>query len=399
MKRCDIREDLHAYISEQKIINTHCHHLSDGEYHDVDLFFILSHSYPGWMSPPPAVDARSIEKYINDNRCNSYFRWLFTGLKELYGLDITDKSYFEINERIIEANKDKSHHLFLLRNICGYERILLDKYDNLCSDNGHADVFTPVYRIDAFMCGYNRQGKDRDGICPFDVLRSDIMTLEDYVSAIHESIRTEKDRGIAALKSAIAYDRDIRFSRVSKNCAQRAFGNPCPSYAQIEDFQNYILYEITKAAEINSLPFQIHTGLGCLDNTRAIGLRNLIKDHPAVRFDVFHAGYPWVSDVLALLHNYKNVYVNLCWLPLISPREAKDFIIKALEVSSAKRICWGCDTWTSEESFGAVLAIRYVLSEALADMIMDGAIDTDYAKYIAKRILYDNPKELYFMTL
>lgn len=396
MNRNDIREDLYANISKQKVINTHSHHLADDDYQNVDLFFILSHSYPGWMASPPGDDAKSIKKYIDDNRCNSYFRWLSAGIKELYGSDITCENFLKINVCIKEANKDKLYHIHLLKNVCGYEQIMLDKYDNPCSDNGHADVFKPVYRIDTYMYGFDRQGKDRDGNCPYDVMQSDILTFEDYVVAIWDSIRREKERGIVALKSAIAYERNIIFSEVAKDRAQCAFVSSCPTDTQIFDFQNYIFYEIAKAAEKNSLPFQIHTGLGCLNNTRAIGLRSLIEYHPSLKFDIFHAGYPWTSDVLALMHNYKNVYVNLCWLPLISPWEAKNFIIKALEVSSVKRICWGCDTWTSEESLGAVLAIRHVLSEALADMIMDGAIDIEYAKFIAKRILYDNPKELYF---
>ncbi len=71
----------------------------------------------------------------------------------------------------------------------------------------------------------------------------------------------------------------------------------------------------------------------------------------------------------------------------------------ALEVGSAHRICWGCDVRTGEDSYGTVLAMRHALADALTDMVMDGAIDMEYAQYIARRILYDNPKELFKSNL
>ena len=48
-----------------------------------------------------------------------------------------------------------------------------------------------------------------------------------------------------------------------------------------------------------------------------------------------------------------------------------------------------------EDSYGALLAMEHALSNALARMMDDGAIEMEYAKYIAKRILFDNAKELF----
>lgn len=69
-----------------------------------------------------------------------------------------------------------------------------------------------------------------------------------------------------------------------------------------------------------------------------------------------------MDDLLGLLHSYSNVYADLCWLPLISTSAAKRFLREALEIGGSNRILWGCDTWTSEESYGAVLAFRRVVS-------------------------------------
>ena len=57
---------------------------------------------------------------------------------------------------------------------------------------------------------------------------------------------------------------------------------------------------------------------------------------------------------------------------------------------------WGCDTWMSEDAYGALLAMEHALAKALAIMIEDGAFDFDYAVYIAERILRQNALELFF---
>lgn len=391
-----IYEDLYDYISKCPVINTHSHHFSDEQNRDADLEYILTNSYAGWMSPPPAPDSASIKEYILANRCNSYFRWLFEGIEALYGLEMSSENFLEIGRRLSLANKDLSYHLSVLKDICGYERVLLDKYDDPGSDNGHPEIFSPVYRINKYFFGYNRQSRDHNGNNPFDDPGyENIRTFDDYISAMREDVIQAKAQGAVALKNATAYDRNQIYGIPAKEQAGQAFGNSDATEAEIRDFQDYIMFKLAQAAEETGLPMQIHTGLGILEGTRPIGLRKLISEFPGVKFDLFHAGFPWTSDTLALLHNYSNTVVNICWLPMISTREAADFIVKALEISSVKRICWGCDTWSSEESLGAILAARHVLSGALAEMVADGAFDLEYARYAAKRVLYDNPKELY----
>lgn len=389
-------EQLLDYCSQLPIINTHSHHLSDGQLENVDLDFILSNSYASWMSAPPQQDVDSRREYVLANRCNSYFRWLFKGLQELYGVEVVSENFDQLDSLIRSAYQNKAHHLDVLKQFCGYERVILDKYDHPGSDNGHGELFAPTYRINMFMNGYTSSSRDHNGNSPYDYFHSTkINSFDDYLSAMKTLIYQQKKSGAVALKNATAYERDQIYCNKNKDLASKAFNNPNATKEDARNFGDYILFEIAKLAEECSLPVQIHTGLGILDHTRAIGLRELLQAHPNVTFDLFHAGYPWTSDVLALLHNLKNVYVDLCWLPLLSTAEAKEFVKKALEISSAHRICWGCDTWVSEESTGAVLAIRHVLADALSDMILGGAMDMEYAQYIAKRILHDNAKELF----
>ena len=391
----DIKSDIYAYVSKSRIINTHSHHLSGEQFVGADLKFVLKNSYSSWMSAPPE-NKKQIRGYLSDNRCNSYFRWLFAGIEALYGLKMKEENYDEIDRRVREAHRDGLFHLSVLKCECGYERVLLDKYDDPGSDNGHPEIFTPVYRVNRFFFGYSRKTKDHNGNSPYDLpLFRNVKTLDDYLGAMREDIRRAKTRGAVALKNANAYERDLAYKKTMRRQAERAFLNSGATDTDIHEFQDYIAFELAQIALETNLPFQIHTGLGQLSGTSPIGLLQLIGEYPDVQFDLFHAGYPWTADMLGLMHNFLNVHVNLCWLPIISTREARDFIVRALEISSAKRIRWGSDTWTGEESLGSVLALRHVLSEALTEMIADGAIDTDEAKIIADRILRENAQELY----
>ena len=76
-----------------------------------------------------------------------------------------------------------------------------------------------------------------------------------------------------------------------------------------------------------------------------------------------------VSDIAGLAHVYSNVWADLCWLPLISPTAAHRLMHELIDVCNTDRVVWGCDTWTSEESYGARLAFLEVLSQVLYERV------------------------------
>jgi predicted TIM-barrel fold metal-dependent hydrolase len=143
------------------------------------------------------------------------------------------------------------------------------------------------------------------------------------------------------------------------------------------------------------MPIQCHTGLGRLKGTNAMAMEEVISKNPATKFVLFHCSYPWLDDINGLLHNYGNVYPDLCWLPLISTSAAVRMLHEMIEVGTSDKICWGCDTWTSEESYGALLALRFVLAKVLKEKIEDGYLCLSDARYIVDNIMYNNAARLY----
>ena len=96
-----------------------------------------------------------------------------------------------------------------------------------------------------------------------------------------------------------------------------------------------------------------------------------------------------------LVNKYPNVYPDLSWLPLISTRSAITMLHELIERASLERIFWGCDTWTAEESFGALLAFRHVLAATLAEKVIEGYFTRDDALQIIDAILFKNPQCFY----
>ncbi len=205
-----------------------------------------------------------------------------------------------------------------------------------------------------------------------------------------------KAKGCVALKSAIAYKRGIDFCNVNAEQAAVAYEQPNPTAADIKAFQDFIMFRLSEIAAEQNMPFQIHTGLGGLYKTNALQLLELISTNPKTKFVLFHCGYPWMDDILALLHNFRNVYPDLCWLPLISPTAAVRFIQEAIDVGDSRRLCWGCDTQSAEESLGALLAIRHVLAQSLSEMCGQNILSINEAKDLISGILSGNAERLYF---
>ena len=120
-----------------------------------------------------------------------------------------------------------------------------------------------------------------------------------------------------------------------------------------------------------------------MNGTNAINMLNIIKKHPETRFVLFHGSYPWIDDIMGLLHVLPNVYPDICWLPIISPSAAEHALHQLIEVGTADKVCWGCDTWTSEESYGARLAVNMVLENVLTKKIKTGILMSGDAVNIA----------------
>lgn len=399
LRKGDIENDLVAYIKNHPIINTHSHHFPDNAFVEFSLDALLKSTYLDWCGAEVGVTRASHYEYLEKVRFKSYFVWLLKSIKEIYSFDevLSEENWDILSELIRTSHQDPSFHLEILEKKCKYEKIILDTYWNPGDNNGHPEVFSPTFRIDPLFLGFSTEMKDHDGNNPSTLYGVHPETLSEYLSWVRDLIIQKKSQGCVALKNAIAYDRSLSFERVSKEKAERVFNTNSRGITanDIQNFQNYLFNYVCEMAAEYSLPLQCHTGMGQLFETRAMEMKQVIESNPNTKFVLFHCSYPWTSDISGLLHVYPNVYPDLCWLPLLSPTAAKRTLHELIEIGTSDKICWGCDTWTSEESYGAVIAFRSILSQVLNEKMREGYLSGSDAEKIADNVLVHNARNLY----
>ena len=395
-------EKLLKYMDGMKVFNTHSHHYPQSEQADMDLMKMLHLTYLKDDIKEGKIEEGVLEDFIERMKYNSYFTWLEKGIQTLY--DIKEPLKIQNIEKTDTAIKKAygtfGHNIRVLEEECCYEHMIVDAYWKPGEVSDMSDIFLSAYRINMYLYGYNRSATDHNGNNPYQVNQwESVKSLDEYIAFMHEELEKQIHKGCVALKCAAAYDRGLNFRKTNKENAEKAFqlgkNQEFIRKEEVIDFQNCIFYDICKFAAEHQIPVQCHTGLGLLYQTSAIYLQEVISDNPNTKFVLFHGNYPWMDDLCGLVCTYRNVYVDFCWLPIISTCEAGRFLEKIMDIGDISKICWGCDTWLAEDSYGALLAMKHVLGTVLGKKIDSGMLNYQSAEKICQKILFENANQLY----
>jgi len=395
--------ELQDFMQGLRVVNTHCHHQPDVFFEDdFGLNNIIEKSYAAWCGYELGATDKEREIFIINLKHRSFFFWLERALRELYGIteELSAETFSLFDEKIRETyQKDKGRHISLMKEACGYDKVILDAYWDTGSTCGHPELFSATFRVDSYMVAYDRDKTDHDDNNASAAFGIEFENTDAVIAHIEQKLAEGKQKGVVAIKCATAYDRGVDFEPASKERASKVFKVSRENRRKEDEkaYEDYLFHEVCALAGGMKLPFQIHTGLGALGKTNAMQLLPAIQSHPDTKFVLFHGGYPWTDDVLGLAHLFPNqIYPDLCWLPLISPGKAESFIAEIVDIVQSGALCWGCDSWTAEESYGALLAARHVLAKTFSAKIEDGIFSVADACDYIKGIMYDNAKALYF---
>lgn len=73
-------------------------------------------------------------------------------------------------------------------------------------------------------------------------------------------------------------------------------------------------------------------------------LEEVLARHPKLRLYVMHAAWPFLDNMIAIMHTYKNVYVDTAFLNSALPREEFHYVLRRLVGSGlGKRVMFGTD--------------------------------------------------------
>jgi predicted TIM-barrel fold metal-dependent hydrolase len=207
--------------------------------------------------------------------------------------------------------------------------------------------------------------------------------------------------GAIGLKNSMAYGRSIDYEKISIEMATSLFDKSQQLNAdEVKALQDFMFHWFLDKAAEYELPVQIHTGYlagngNQLDNGKPIKLNNLFLQHRNTKFDLFHGGFPWTGEWVALGKMFPNVYLNLVWLPQISKQRALVTFNEMLDCVPYNKFLWGGDCHFIEETVGSLEFGKKVVCKVLAERIEKGEMDEQTARKIIAGVFRENAIQLF----
>lgn len=348
-----------------------------------------------------------IRPYVERVENTAYYRSLVVACQELYGLSdpaITDDNWQAVSQAIRDrgGREDWPEQVF---NRAGIRHALQDTYwDPLPEELPMGGTFlVRVMRINMFVVAPLRGMRDHNDNSPYDYEERfgiQVRSLADYLELFEAMLDWHLARGTVALKSALAYDRELFFHEVPRDEAERLWQADDRSPQAVTTLGDFIMHHILDRAQARHVPIQVHTGYlaggGYLAGRDPKQLTNLFIKYPRLRFDLFHGGYPFTGELAFLGKHFPNVYVDLCWLPIISPSAARAYLHEWIEQVPINKILWGGDCGRADAAYGALRCGQEVVARVLAEKVQAGSMASEAAFRAVRKVFHDNAWELFF---
>ncbi len=240
-----------------------------------------------------------------------------------------------------------------------------------------------------------------------------VTSLDEYLFACREIFEGYKRFGAIGFKDSSAYTRTLEYGNPTRAEAEKVFNwfmadpRRSASYPDgAKPLDDFLFHEFMRIARDMDLPVQIHTGhMAGIRNdivkTNAAHLTSIIEMHRDVRFDLFHANWPYGGELLFLAKNYPNVAIDFCWANIIDPVCCQNLFKQALScVPHGKIHGYGSDfCGFADRAWAHADIARDNIAIALSDMIDAEYIDIDDAKEIALMWLRENANEFFRLGL
>jgi len=411
------KEIIKEEIYNIPIVDTHEHLMSEEERNSrpIDVFYFFAHYASSDLvsagMPQSTLDKirnpsipleerwRDFAPYWERSRNTAYAKALIVAVRDLFGIeDINEQTYREISEKLKESQR-KGWYRYVLRERANIA-ISLQYVGTMDVDR---ELFLPVAYYDHFITA--RSKWDINSLeKSYDVA---IHSLDDFLRALDIAFERDVKAGAVGIKSGLAYSRILRYDKVSKSEAEALFNRIFShlgeglSWEEAKPLQDFIMHQVIKRAISYNLPITIHTGLqegngNIITNANPVHLVNLFLEYKEAKFDIFHGGYPYVSELATLAKNFQNVYIDMCWLHIISPAVSRRALHEWLETVPQNKIMgFGGDYIFVEGAYAHSRIARENIARVLIEKVEEGYLNEEEAIKIAFRLLRDNPKELF----
>ena len=342
---------------------------------------------------------QAIEPFWEMIRNTAYAKQTLIAAREIFGVaDLNRDTYLELSRAIADSRRPGWYRHVLKK----MAKIDISIIDTEATDVDR-ELFAPVMRLDHFIAILSRQ----DLLSLEEESGTAINSLDDLVKAMRTTLQKYVANGVVGFKSALAYERTLKYDKVSQSEAETAFNRiashrgESSSWLEAKPLQDYMMHQVIRGTIEVGLPLQIHTGLqegneNTITNSIPTHLLNLFVEYRAAKFDLFHGGYPYMHEWVTLAKNFANVYADLSWVHIISPEIGRRLLHELIEtVPGNKIMAYGGDSITVEMAYAHSRMARQVVTRVLSEKVSEGYLKEDEAIFLARRMLRDNPATLF----
>lgn len=423
----DACEQIRAAVDSIRLIDTHEHLVSESLWmrQKVDFFYWFQQPWFPQYAGADLVAAGMTESDLSalgDTSLSDEKRWalvepwwpfarktafcraLSLAARDLYGIgQIDSASWRELNERMRQAQKPGFYDN-VLRERSGIDLMILDRI--VLIDEDVERELPPrtvrVRRFDSTFIAFDRATVQKFS----EKYGRPVRGLDDWLALLDLEFQEILDKGFyVGLKNSQAYDRPLSFDEVPKERAERVFGTlmnkGALDFDERKPLEDFMMHAIAERAGKLGLPIQFHTGIQAgpgndLGRSNPMLLLPLIQKHPDTRFVLFHGSFPYMAELGVLAKNYRNVFIDMCWMPVISPLESRQWLERWLETVPVNKImAFGGDYLFPEGTYAHSRMARQVAAEALCEKVLSGVLTPEEAIWTARRLLRENAIECF----
>lgn len=329
-------------------------------------------------------------------------------VRELYGVD-------DLSADTIRAIQDGYERVrvpgFYRRILCDLARI------ESCQVNGSFSPFEESQQPTLLMQDLGILGMvARDAFPGFEGWTAEacrkatgieVRSLSDW-HAVIDWWFTKYGRFAVAVKSQLAYVRDIDYEQTPPEAAEQPFQKQLEdkplNLEEQKELEDHLFWYAVRRATENHLPVKLHTGYYAGDNTMPLSrLRNnpgsacdLCRSAPETKFVFMHICYPYYEELISVAKQYTNAYLDMCWAWIVNPIAAKDFLKKYLVTAPANKVlAFGGDYVTVENVVGHAFLARRGITQALTELVEERWMSLDDALELVDPIMRGNARQLF----
>ncbi len=398
-----------ACIRETGIVDMHVHFTYQSlDKPQFDLFELFTRGYGAkgltnqGFSPDhfATLDTEArwqyIQPYLKNIEATRHYRMLICAFRELFdfdGLALEDHNWRAIAEKIESHREDAAWH----RSVAGPRSS--NRY--IFSVTTVFELQGPPFALVPFVNGYLyalRRGTLDKWEAEFGI---SLRSADGQIEGCRRFFDKLDRLGAIGVQANHSYSRAMRVSNPSPQEAEVALTR-APGEAtegELQALEDFLMRQILSLCTEFDMPIQFHTGP--VSDTRdgnPVDLVPLFQEFPQTRFILNHSGYPFISQTALLPRFHENVFVDFCWLPVLSKAATLQFLIEFIELNPAGRTMWGADTKDAISGLGHNIVAVNDTAEALAILVAEGALCTETAMHYARSIMHDGALAVHKMS-